>query len=542
VLLGYLPDLKLEFITNPRERREMKWQVYHAAMRLMLDLLKKAGHEGIEVRCADGGVRRGYPIVSAQIGDWMEVCTAACSFHTRCPMCIDDYEERGELGEPAILRTKHQTLQAILDAMNQYTSNSKKLGLRPTWPYWADLPYANGAQLIVPDLLHQIHKGMFKTHLFEWWKNIHGDEEIDRRFKGLPRFHGLRHFSHRLSVISQWTRNEAKQVERTFLAVIADGKPKGALRATRALMGFFFRAHLPQVDEDDHHQMEVDLETFHQHKEIFRTCGVYESKYGWHSISKLHMLRHFTHQIRKMGATDSYTTETTERLHKYYVKNPYRQTSKSQNTTEQMLIRFQQEEAWDIAQARLERAGKIPKLKLRERVGDVGDFGDEETTVEGEHQFAVERRVEEIRPRHGPQLDVRIKEVSIIQLTPHLDIAKRPTREGQSLAQVAAAHQAPGLWAALQDYVNTVDVDLTVQLSKTMTIGVWSFCKLIHDPLPFAPLVGSLTDFVQATPAKLDASGRKTREPNYNTVLIETYPTRKGIHSTHSLLLQEPLD
>jgi hypothetical protein len=372
---------------------------------------------------------------------------------------------------------------------------------------------------------------MFKTHLFKWWKTIHGDEELDRRFKGLPRFHGLRHFTHGVSVLSQWTGNEAKQIERTFLGVVADGKPKDALRATRALMNFFFRAHLPQIDEDDLHQMDVDLETFHQNKEVFRTCGAFKSKHGWNSISKLHMCRHFTHQIRKMGATDGYTTETSERCHKYFVKNPYWQTSKSQNTTEQMLIRFQREEAWDIAGARLERAGKIPKLKLQEHVGDVGDFGDEEATVEGEYQFAVEQRVEETRPRHGARLDVRTKEATITHPAPRLEIAKRPTTGGMQLAQVAATHQAPGLWAALQDYVDTIDPDLTIQLSETMTIGVWSFCKLVHDPLPFAPLVGPLTDFVRATPAKVNAGGRQSREANYDTVLIETNAKREGISS-----------
>jgi hypothetical protein len=55
-----------------------------------------------------------------------------------------------------------------------------------------------------------------------------------------------------------------------------------------------------------------------------------------------------------------------------------------------------------------------------------------------------------------------------------------------------------------------------------MTIGVWSFCKLVHDPLLFALLVGLLTDFVQATPAKVNAGGRQSCEANYDTVLIET--------------------
>jgi hypothetical protein len=289
----------------------------------MLDPLKKAGLEGVEVCCADGGVRQGYPVVSAQIGDWMEVCTTACSFHTRCLMCIEDYENRGDLGKPAILCTKHQSLRVILDVVGRHMLGGKELGLWPTWPYWADLPYANGAQLIVPDLLHQIHKGMFKTHLFEWWKTIHGDEELNHHFKGLLRFHGLRHFTHGVSVLSQWTGNEVKQIEHTFLGVVANRKPKDALRATHALTNFFFHAHLPQIDEDDLHQMDVDLETFHQNKEVFRTCRVFKSKHGWNSISKLHMCQHFTHHISEMGATNGYTTETSERCHKYFVKNPY---------------------------------------------------------------------------------------------------------------------------------------------------------------------------------------------------------------------------
>ncbi|CCO35965.1 hypothetical protein BN14_10087 [Rhizoctonia solani AG-1 IB] len=470
VLLGYIPDPKLEFIKSEKERREKKWQVYHAAMRLILDPLKEAGKTGVDVRCADGGIRRGYPVVAAQIGDWPELCTEACSQHTRCPACVEEYQHRGSLGDPARLRTKHQTLQAILDAMNNHTAGCKNLGLRPVWPYWGDLPYTNGAQLVVPDILHQVHKGMFKSHLYEWWNYLLGKAELDRRMKGLPRFHGLRYFRHGVSGITQWTGSEAKVIERTFLPLVAGMKPRGLVLATRAMMNLFFRAHLPQIDEDDLRQMDSDLEIFHRNKDIFQRCGAQSSSFGWNGISKLHMLRHFTHQIREMGATDGYTTETTERLHKYLVKNPYRMTSGAQDVTEQMVYRLQREEGWDIARSRLEREGVIPKLKTSGRVGDKGDFEDIEDDMD---DFQVPPHFSIVdRAGTGGDERVKVKEnvEHITQPSPRLVLAKRPTTEGCRITNVANDHNAPGLWEAIRSYINTIDPDLTFQLSPSMTI------------------------------------------------------------------------
>ncbi|CCO37078.1 hypothetical protein BN14_11229 [Rhizoctonia solani AG-1 IB] len=232
-----------------------------------------------------------------------------------------------------------------------------------------------------------------------------------------------------------------------------------------------------------------------------------------------------------MGATDGYTTKTTERLHKYLVKNPYRMTSGAQDVTEQMVYRLQQEEGWDIARSRLEREGVIPKLTLSGRVGDKGDFEDTEEAIEDSQVSPRLSIVDRVGVGGDKRVKVKERVEQITQPSPRLVIAKRPTTKGCRITNVAIDHDAPGLWEAIQSYVNTIDPDLTFQLSPTMTIGVWSYVKLMHNPLPFAPLVGSLTDFVRAVPSKANKQGKESREAHYDTVLVEVTSSQQGIYS-----------
>lgn len=96
-------------------------------------------------------------------------------------------------------------------------------GLRSIHPFWADLPHTDIFTCITPDILHQLYKGMFKEHVVKWATAcITGkDDEVDQWFKCMPAHPELRHFKKGVSLVSQWTGTEYKNMEKVFLGAIA---------------------------------------------------------------------------------------------------------------------------------------------------------------------------------------------------------------------------------------------------------------------------------------------------------------------------------
>ncbi|KAG8921123.1 hypothetical protein FRC01_000398, partial [Tulasnella sp. 417] len=334
LLLGYLPVAKLQCWSDSK-RKAIGHDLFHACMRKLLEPLVAAGEHGVTMHCADNKTRHVHPLLSAYVADHPERSLAACVKTNRCPPCP---VQPNQQGDSPVSRTGRRVVSLLRDpeaaknTINAAFTGDEEAEYRAEFeglqivrdPFWANLPFANIFMAFPPDILHQLHKGIFKDHLFTWCQTIMGEREMDKRYMSMPSHPSLRHFKQGISKISQWTGNEYKQMEKVFLGAIIGAVPRSAVEAATALLNFIYWAQQPSLDEDDLAEMDGLLEKFHEMKDQ----GAFAAVRDHFNIPKLHALLHYTALIRLHGTPDGYNTETPERLHIDYAKAGYRASNK----------------------------------------------------------------------------------------------------------------------------------------------------------------------------------------------------------------------
>jgi len=200
-------------------------------------------------------------------------------------------------------------------------------------------------------------------------------------------YSGLRHFKKGISLVSQWTGTEHKQMQRVFVTLLA-GAPNvddRVLTVVRALTDFIYYAQFQLHTLETLNAMQACLDTSHLYKDVFIKLGLCED----FNIPKFHAMQHYIDAIRALGSADGYNTEFSEWLHIDYAKEGYRASNK-RDYTEQMTMWLQRQEAIDFHSAYLDwthqKIGSLP-LPVDDDIEDNDDpseASDEEDPVPDE--------------------------------------------------------------------------------------------------------------------------------------------------------------
>ncbi|KIK24337.1 hypothetical protein PISMIDRAFT_10321 [Pisolithus microcarpus 441] len=244
VLIGYLPVSKLECFQK-KGRLLTGYRLFHHSMSLLLCPLADAGRHGRDMICADGYLCRVHPILAAYIADFPEQCLVACNKESQCPHCLVQSNKRGDLEDWA-----SRSMADTLKTLNRMRKNkrSRKFdaeGLRAVFdPFWKDLPFTNIFACLTPDILHQLHKGIFHDHLVQWCMSIIGEKEIDAQFQAMTHYPALRCFKKGISSVSQWTGSEHKEMQRVFIGLLASAVDDRILVVAHSLLDFIYYVQL----------------------------------------------------------------------------------------------------------------------------------------------------------------------------------------------------------------------------------------------------------------------------------------------------------
>ena len=175
------------------------------------------------------------------VADFPEQCLVACNKESRCPCCLVELQDHGKLEEYACHSMVDMLKTLQRRRRNKQLKKFDKEGLRLVFkPFWKDLPFTDIFVCITPNILHQLHKGIFHDHLVQWCLAVLGEKEMDARFQAVSQYPGLRHFKKGISTVSQWTGTEHREMERVFVGLLSGVAEENVLVMARSLLEFIY--------------------------------------------------------------------------------------------------------------------------------------------------------------------------------------------------------------------------------------------------------------------------------------------------------------
>ncbi len=498
VLLGYIPSEGLDIIEDSADRSKANWQLFHDCVRRMLLPLKKSGKEGRNMLCGDGYTRLVFPIIAAYVADYPEQCLIACCKNNRCPKCVVGKDDLGENTEFP-LRNATRT-QKILERKGEgkITKAFETEGLRPIFsPFWRDFPHCDIFSCFTPDLLHQLHIGVFHDHLLSWIRQIAGDDNIDERFKTIPSYPGLRHFKQGISPLTQCTGTEHKEMQRCILAILTGAVQTRVVRATRAILEFIYYAQFQTHTHDSLDAMQASLDEFHAHKDIFVELDVREH----FNIPKVHSMQHYVDMIRSRGTADGYNTELPERLHIDFAKEAYRASNRRDF--------FKQMTKWLTRQEGMFLFCKFINWKKGQVAEAIAKANEEvEETADNEQIDSPDPAIPSLPFLSGPD-----------DAPSSYALAKTPSFPHMSIADIEAKHSAPQFQASLDQYLRLHIPTFRRHITAHDMLPVYKQMRILLKDIPQVSSTKRLNT-LRAIPQKKSTPGCIGTPERFDPVLV----------------------
>jgi hypothetical protein len=328
------------------------------------------------------------------------------------------------------------------------------------------------------------------------------EKELDKRFKAMNGFPGLRHFKKGISSVSQWTGTEHKEMEKVLLGITIGCVPSRFIPVVRSLIDFIYLSQLQYHTSTTLNSLESCLNTFHRNKNI-----VIELKIREHfNIPKLHAILHYVDCICSLGSADGYNTESPERLHIDFAKEAYRASNK-RDYVEQMALWLQRHEAMWLRESYLIWVDKRMASMIRSSEDDVMDEMDEEE-VDVTHGDNMNQRYINVTPNRR---DLKLNFI--------YSLAKQPPHPNLTVEKLTQTFGTTNFLPALSAFLRQNLPGTTITPSYRDRFDAY---KQIVLSLPSNRYLGerTLMDRVRTSPS-VNARGRALAKPaHFDTAFI----------------------
>jgi hypothetical protein len=381
--------------------------------------------------------------------------------------------------------------------------------MRAINPFWADFPHCDIFSCITPDILHELHNGVFGEHVVNWATAATSADEIDVRFRAMTPHPSLRHFKKGISLTTQWTGTERKNMEKVFLGVIANTTDPRVQLAVRGIIDFIYYAHFETHSDQSLALLDAAWASFHDNKEVFLILEIRTH----FDINKLHKLKHYLDSIRSRGTLDGFNTENTERLHIDLAKVGYVATNKKAYTN-QMTVWLRRQESVHKFATYLQWA--VPGY-VADKESDAVDNGDDPPAPV---PVAVEP---EDSDDEGELEDVTVSTPPAS--LPAYSIAKKPGFPKLTVESITTDFHAPDFLINLHRFFDTQSL---VPLIEPTSTSIFPSYKRLTLSLPRAPEVTSHDVYdkiraIKGEPLKFTPKGvQPAKSGQFDTVLVRT--------------------